>query len=370
MRFTQQVLLTLPSHLQDPASGRRAMKFNRPSMKVSVSAVVAVAAIILLLFMTHPLLKEQLHAAYSRLAWMRLNSAITEEYKPGLSVDVYLPDSKLFPPPWPTVLVFHGGSWSGGSRTGDDARWVARLLRSHGYAVVSADYRLTSDGHRYPSQLRDISDVRRWTLANADRFSFDRYRLGAAGFSAGGHLAATLAMKYAPENPDQNSPGRVRALFSTGGIYNLARLHESIEKMKERMKKSGATASEWPDLKGRVEALLGECPQSNAMLATLASPQAFAVGLPPDRMPPPSLIMAGRKDRTVPVEQARSFVESLRQVGSSVVYHETDSDHFFNVFVAAGEPNFGEREIIRFFDAYLKNRPSPLLKSSKNELDL
>ena len=76
---------------------------------------------------------------------------------------------------------------------------VAARLNPAGITVFVLSYRLPNEGWqpRADVPLQDAQRAMRWIRANAAKFSIDPARLGVLGFSAGGHLAATLATDFA-----------------------------------------------------------------------------------------------------------------------------------------------------------------------------
>jgi acetyl esterase len=91
------------------------------------------------------------------------------------------------------VVYFHGGGFVIGSIGLMDN--VAReLTHSSGAVVVSVGYRLAPE-NPYPAGLRDCESVTRWALANAARFNVPPHRVAVAGESAGGNLAAAVALR-------------------------------------------------------------------------------------------------------------------------------------------------------------------------------
>jgi acetyl esterase len=94
----------------------------------------------------------------------------------------------------PPVLVFyHGGGWTLG--TLDSADDICRELAARsGALVVSVDYRLAPE-HPFPAAPEDALAALDWVAAHADEFRADPERLGVAGTSAGGNLAAATAMR-------------------------------------------------------------------------------------------------------------------------------------------------------------------------------
>ncbi len=91
------------------------------------------------------------------------------------------------------VVYFHGGGFVIGSIGLMDN--VARELAHHaGVVVVSVGYRLAPE-HPYPEGLDDCEAVTRWAIANADRFDVAPQSVVVAGESAGGNLAAAVALR-------------------------------------------------------------------------------------------------------------------------------------------------------------------------------
>jgi acetyl esterase/lipase len=94
--------------------------------------------------------------------------------------------------PLPCVVSIHGGGYIVGSYVDDDLRhdrWCPRL----GYVGVAVDYRLAPETP-YPGPLEDCYAALVWVHANAGPLGVDPARIGIGGFSAGGGLAAGLAL--------------------------------------------------------------------------------------------------------------------------------------------------------------------------------
>ncbi|MEV0662938.1 alpha/beta hydrolase [Actinomadura luteofluorescens] len=108
----------------------------------------------------------------------------------GVPVRVYRPSGVTGPAPG--VVFFHGGGWVIGDLDTHDAhaRAVAAGL---GAVVVSAGYRLAPE-HPYPAALEDCWTVTRRVAGDPAAFGIDAGRLGVAGDSAGGNLAAAVAL--------------------------------------------------------------------------------------------------------------------------------------------------------------------------------
>jgi acetyl esterase len=92
----------------------------------------------------------------------------------------------------PTVVFFHGGGWVAGDLDTHDRQ--ARLLAIEtGAVVVSVDYRRPPEV-RFPGAFEDSLAALRDVIARIGEFGGDAARLGVAGDSAGGNLAAAVAI--------------------------------------------------------------------------------------------------------------------------------------------------------------------------------
>jgi acetyl esterase len=94
--------------------------------------------------------------------------------------------------PLPLVVNFHGGGWTIGSL--DQADWLCSTVAAQaGAVVVSVDYRL-APAHRWPAAAEDCYAALVDVAARAAEFGADAGRLAVMGDSAGGNLAAVVAL--------------------------------------------------------------------------------------------------------------------------------------------------------------------------------
>jgi acetyl esterase len=93
----------------------------------------------------------------------------------------------------PVLLFFHSGGWvSGGLDTHDVAcRSIANVARC---AVIAVDYRLAPE-HRFPAAVEDAWSVLECVRSEAATLRLDARRIAVGGDSAGGNLAAVLALQ-------------------------------------------------------------------------------------------------------------------------------------------------------------------------------
>ena len=92
----------------------------------------------------------------------------------------------------PALVYFHGGGWLLGGLGSHDTtcRHFANAARC---AVVSVDYRMAPE-HKFPAAVDDSEAATRWIIAHAAALVIDPARVAVGGDSAGGNLAAVLAL--------------------------------------------------------------------------------------------------------------------------------------------------------------------------------
>lgn len=96
-------------------------------------------------------------------------------------------------PPGPAVIYCHSGAFVLGNLD-TDHRQCVEFARRAACTVVSVGYRLAPE-HPYPAAVEDVSLVFEWVIDNAAVLGVDAERLAVAGSSAGGALAAGLALR-------------------------------------------------------------------------------------------------------------------------------------------------------------------------------
>ena len=95
-------------------------------------------------------------------------------------------------PPFAVLVYFHGGGWVIGDL--DTHHGVCHALaKTSGCLVVSVDYRLAPE-HCHPAAVEDAYAATNWVAENSDAIQADPDRFAVGGDSAGGHLAAVVAL--------------------------------------------------------------------------------------------------------------------------------------------------------------------------------
>jgi acetyl esterase len=110
----------------------------------------------------------------------------------NLTVRVYTPKAKDGGDARPGLVYFHGGGWIIGDLDTTDAP-LRKLANASGCVVVSVDYRLAPE-HKFPVAAEDCYAATRYVARHPRDFGVDPKRLAVGGDSAGGNLAAVVAL--------------------------------------------------------------------------------------------------------------------------------------------------------------------------------
>jgi acetyl esterase/lipase len=107
----------------------------------------------------------------------------------ALQIRVYAPDGRG---PFPVLVYFHGGGWVIGNLDTVDGPCRA-MANAACCVVVSVDYRLAPE-HKFPAAAEDAYASVQWVATNAPTIDVDPTRIAVGGDSAGGNLAAVVAL--------------------------------------------------------------------------------------------------------------------------------------------------------------------------------
>jgi acetyl esterase/lipase len=222
-------------------------------------------------------------------------------------LDLYLPATGAGP--FPVIVWIHGGGWSAGSKT-LDASSVQRLLTSRGYAVATVEYRLSGVA-RYPAAVNDVKAAIRFLRANSTRYALKSERLAVWGSSAGGHLAAMVALSAGSPTFDEITLGNAgvsslpQALVDWFGPSEL--LQMDADGTAQGCVLFGGTGHDAVNSPEGV--FLGAKPSSVVARAREASPVTWV-----SADDPPALIQHGALDCTVSIGQGRRLRDAMRAV--------------------------------------------------------
>jgi acetyl esterase/lipase len=203
-------------------------------------------------------------------------------------LDVYRHRSR--PTGGPVLVYLHGGGYYSGNKRREGKPLLHRLA-GQGWVCISADYRLRPSAG-WPDHLVDAKKVIAWAREHAAEYGGDPNQIFMAGSSAGGHLSAICALT---PNAPELQPGFEEADTTIAAAIPLY----------------GWFGGYYDDP------------------AILSAPMDYAT---PEA--PPFFVVHGDRDSIAPVEMAREFVDSLREVSTSpVAYAELPGgQHVFDMF--------------------------------------
>ena len=260
------------------------------------------------------------------------NIVYTKAGTEELKLDVSRPDAKegLFP----AVVVIHGGAWRAGNKS--DVRGIVGAFTKRGYVVVAPQYRFCPK-ETFPAQVHDVKAAVRWIKTNAKKYQVDPERIGAMGFSAGGHLALMLGLTGPKDGLEGDVPAgapdsRVKAVVNYFGPTDLA-------------------AKDIPVVsKPLVKDFLGGTPDEKPEAAAKASPLTFV-----SADDAPVLTFQGTKDPLVPYTQAIKLADAMNSAGvAGRVELLIGASHGWT----GAELDRTINETFQFFDRHLKAAPT------------
>jgi acetyl esterase/lipase len=219
----------------------------------------------------------------------------------GQKLDILYPSGSG--PARPAVLYIHGGGWNGGDK-GDDPDMMMDMLRGFacdGFVAASINYRLDTEG-RFPAAVEDCTLAVRWLRAHAAAYGVDKTRIGLVGGSAGGYLAAMLAVtagtrEFEGSGGYAEESSAVQAVASVSGPMDL---------------QVNLCAANPEDSHKMVSNFLGVPLTENLVLARRASPIAYV-----RRDTPPTLFVHCKEDPAIDVDQSLRMADALARAGAS-----------------------------------------------------
>jgi len=238
----------------------------------------------------------------------------------NLKLDVYRPASRRDPAGaegrCPVFFYVHGGGWVIGTKDTQGLPLVNHLA-SRGWLCVNVNYRL-SPAATFPDHLVDLKRALHWVRTEGPAWGADPSFVAVAGGSAGGHLAALLALtqndaEYQPGFEDTDTS--VQAAVPIYGVYDFV--------------DPGKT---WGH-QG-----LGPFLEKQVLKTTRREdPKAFEKASPLHRIgpdAPPFFVVHGASDTLVPPGEAREFVRAFRDRATApIAYAEIPgAQHAFELF--------------------------------------
>ena len=196
----------------------------------------------------------------------------------------------------PALVFFFGGGWVGGNPV--QFEFQAEYFASRGMVVFCPDYRTKSKYGTTPFEsVKDAKSAIRYLKENADKFGIDASKIVTGGGSAGGHLAACTAIieNFNEESDDLTISAKPMALILFNPVVDTGERGYGKEKLEGRE-------------------------------LELSPVNHITPGVPP------TLIMHGKSDTTVPYENVVRFRELMKQKGNKciLVGYKNQKHGFFN----------------------------------------
>jgi len=199
-------------------------------------------------------------------------------------------------PPTTAVIIAPGGSYLR-LAANHEGRQIANWFNSQGVTAFVLRYRLGPQYH-HPIEMQDAQRAIRFVRANAQELGVRVDRVGFMGFSAGGHLASTVATHFDAGNPAAADP--IDRLGSRPDFVVLA--YPVISMTAAYSHKQSA------------KSLLGENPDHK-----LALQMSTELQVTPET--PPTFLFTTSEDTTVPPENSIAFYLALHKAGVPAEMH-------------------------------------------------
>ncbi|MEP6673619.1 MAG: alpha/beta hydrolase [Ferruginibacter sp.] len=198
------------------------------------------------------------------------------------------------------VIICPGGGYERLSYSWEGVN-VARWLNSKGITAIILKYRLPNSKSNIVPDLSPLMDAKRAmriVRANAAKWNIKKDQVGIMGFSAGGHLAATLGTQF--DRGDSTSIDSIERFSSRPDFMVL--MYPVISMIKN-ITHAGSRKN-----------LIGLQPDTVLV-------QKYSSELNVSKETPPTFIVHATDDKTVPVENSLLFYKALKEKNVSVEMH-------------------------------------------------
>jgi len=238
---------------------------------------------------------------------------LPSDWSPVFLRNVAKPELRIFRPPHPTgeaLLVIPGGAYWFVSAANEGVDLAQRMV-AYGITVCVLTYRLPGEGwkNRADVPLQDAQRAVRVMRSRASQLGIDATRVSVLGFSAGGHLAATLATQHSERTYDSvDSVDELDARpIAAGLIYPVVTMEKPLTHEMSR------------------KLLLGESPSEEEIAHRSAERHV-------DSTTPPAFIVHAFDDEAVPVDNSLRFMNAMRTAQRPVEAHLLqEGGHAFGV---------------------------------------
>jgi acetyl esterase/lipase len=253
-------------------------------------------------------------------------------------LDIYVPQYRgILEGPRPVIIWIHGGAWY----MGDKSATPARILPQLGYIAVSINYRLSGEAP-FPAQLSDCQQALIFVRQHISEYGGDPNRIGLWGVSAGGHLAALLALAPELSGDAQVATLLPQAKRAVQAVCNWAGPSD-LNSFVHQCAPDNSLKPSAGD--GSFAKLLGGPLGQRQKVAQAASPVTYV-----NSQTQPFLVVHGSDDDVVPLAQSIEFEKALRDKGGQsqllIIPHTKHDDLSSPTAI---------QESLNFFDKHLKS---------------
>lgn len=194
------------------------------------------------------------------------------------------------------VVVLPGGGYQH-LAVGHEGHEIAAWLNARGITAAVVKYRL-APRYRHPAPLQDAARAMRFVRAHASEWNVDPRRVGVMGFSAGGHLAATVSTHFDAGDPDSADP-----IERQSSRPDFSILCYPVISLKENFTHGGSRRN-----------LLGENPDAELVESLSNETQV-------SEQTPPTFLFQTNADKPVPAENCIAYFLALRKHNVPVELH-------------------------------------------------
>ncbi len=220
---------------------------------------------------------------------------IIDNYK--LEMHLFSPNKKTFKGIRPTIVYFHGGSWSIGKP--DWFFETAKAYAKKGWIVAAVEYRIKSKQGTYPYEaVKDAKSAIRWLRENAEKNNINADKILVTGSSAGGHLAlaTTLVDNWNEKTDNLKISAIPNFLIVNAAVYDLT--DKNTRWIREHIK-----------YKDRAKEI-----SPNHLIKKTNTKM---------------LLIHGEKDMNCPYASANHFYKEMKSLGNNIQFHTVkDATHF------------------------------------------
>jgi len=241
------------------------------------------------------------------------NHVFFEEDNLRLRLDIYRPRSSK--KKRPVLLQIHGGAWISGSKR--QAAFLMTHMAAQGWVCFSVGYRFSPD-IKFPQHLIDIKRALKWIRNHADEFGIDTDFIISTGGSAGGHLAALMALT---PNESEFQPGFEQEDTRIQGcvpVYGVSDFSAPFSKK-----------TPYPAKAKVLKMVCGGTPETEPECYQQINPANWV-----SKNTPPFLLLQGETDALIPVQETQAFWHALQaeKVNLSALLTLPLVEHSFDIF--------------------------------------